>query len=142
MTAGLISDGPSGSMAGMVTSWFVDAPEPHLVGHRCRDCATVAFPPTLVACPSPDCSGGQLEETPLSRRGRVWSYAVNHYPPPEPYVRPDPFEPYTVVAVELEAERLVVLGQLEGDAVAVGDEVELVAGALADGEPVWKWRRA
>jgi uncharacterized OB-fold protein len=86
-------------------------------------------------------------ETPLSRRGRVWSFTTNHYEPPPPYVPPDPFVPYTVAAVELDTERLVVLGQVAGDTdgLRVGDEMELVVDRLfaADDhdETVWKWKR-
>ena len=84
----------------------------------------------------------------LGRRGTVWSYATNHYQPPEPYVAPDPFEPYTVVAVELPDEQMVVLGQLaEGvdpTTITVGTEVELVVGTLYEDDEheyvVWKWR--
>ena len=50
--------------------------------------------------------------TPLSRRGRVWSYTENHYAPPPPYVAADPFEPYALAAVELDDEGIVVLGQV------------------------------
>ena len=55
----------------------------------------------------------ELEEVALSRTGKLWSYTTNHYKPPEPYVAPDPFTPYTVAAVELIEERIVVLGQLD-----------------------------
>lgn len=124
-----------------VEGWFtLDPEEPRLLGLRCTSCGTVAFPPTVTTCPSPDCAGDALVEHPLSRRGTVWSYATNHYAPPPPYVPPDPFVPYTVVAVELAAEQLTVLGQLVEGEVAVGDEVELVLGTLADGATVWMWR--
>ena len=83
----------------------------------------------------------------LSRRGRVWSYTTNHYEPPAPYVSPDPFVPYTVVAVELETEQMVVLGPLATGAdpstLRVGMEVELVLGPLYEDDEheyvVWQW---
>lgn len=49
--------------------------------------------------------------TPLSRTGRVWSYTENRYAPPPPYRAAEPFEPYALVAVELETEGIIVLGQ-------------------------------
>ncbi len=60
---------------------------------------------------------------------------------------PDPFEPYTVCAVELERERMVVLGQLatcaDASQLEVGMEMELVLGPLfSDDEHeyvVWQW---
>ena len=83
----------------------------------------------------------------LSRTGRLWSWTTNHYAPPEPYVSPDPFVPYTVCAVELEREQMVVLGPLatgaDPAALALGMEMELVLGPLfTDDEHeyvVWQW---
>jgi uncharacterized OB-fold protein len=128
-----------------VEGWFTTGDEPHLMGRRCAACGTIAFPPTVTRCPNPDCGGTGLEPVELSRRGTIWSYTVNHYAPPPPYAAADPFEPFGVAAVELSEERMIVLGQIAGDAssVAVGDEVELVVDALdpADGRLlVWKWR--
>ena len=127
----------------VVEGWFSEEPEPHLIGRRCTACGTSVFPPVAVRCPYPSC-GGELEDAALSRRGRVWSFTINHYAPPPPYVAPDPFEPFGVAAVELAEERMIVLGQVEGDAteLSIGDEVELVIGALSDGAAVWKWRKA
>ena len=68
-------------------------------------------------------------------------------PNPPPYMSPDPFEPYTVAAVELEAEKMVVLGMVDGadsETLAVGRRVELVLGTLFEDDDheylVWKWR--
>ena len=87
---------------------------------------------------------------PLSRRGTVWSYTDARYQPPPPYIpRTDPYEPFALAAVELEAEGLVVLGQVaDGYGVAdlrVGTEVELVVEPLYtddDGttRTTWRWR--
>jgi uncharacterized OB-fold protein len=125
-----------------VEGWFSSEPEPHLIGKRCASCGTAVFPPLAVRCPNPLC-GGDLEEAALSRTGRVWSLTINHYAPPPPYVAADPFEPFGVAAVELDEERMIVLGQVEGDAskLAIGDEVEVVIGELSDGTPVWKWAK-
>lgn len=131
-----------------IEGWFAAEPEPHLIGGRCTTCGTVVFPANRLACPNPACAGHEFEPTPLGRRGRVWSFATNHYPPPEPYIAPDPFVPYTVVAAELLDEKLVVLGQLadgsDPSQLAVGGEVELTVGALYQEEDgtvrtVWKW---
>lgn len=105
------------------------ADQPTLIGSRCPDCGTYVFPPRDGACPNPACSSDRLEPAPLSRRGRIWSYTENQYAPPPPYVAADPFEPYALAAVELEAEGLIVLGQVsKGVAAAdlsVGMEMEL-----------------
>ena len=130
-----------------VDGWFtMDEADPRLLGNRCTSCGTVFFPKASFACRNPSCDGTEFEDVPLSNRGRVWSYTTNHYAPPAPYMSPDPFEPYSVAAVELADEKLVVLGQVEGgaDGLRVGAEVELVLSPLFtddDGEHmVWKWK--
>ena len=130
-----------------VEGWFtMDEAEPHLIGNRCTTCGTVFFPAAALACRNPSCDGTEFEEARLSGRGKVWSYTTNHYAPPAPYVSPDPFVPYSVAAVELDEEKLVVMGQVEGDAdsLRVGAEVELVLSTLFEDDAgehvVWKWK--
>ena len=86
-----------------------------------------------------------MEEFPLPRRGRVWSYTNACYPPPAPYVAAQPYEPVTLAAVELDEVGIVVLGQVRGltvDQLAVGMELELTSGPLADGPLMWMWGQA
>ena len=128
--------------------WLRDGAEPALLGTRCRSCGAYLFPRERFACRNPGCAGRDLEEVPLSRRGRLWSYTSNCYPPPPPYPAPTPFEPYAIAAVELEREKMVVLGQvvpgIGPEALEVGMEMELVADALYEDDAhqylVWKWR--
>ncbi|MGW2862826.1 Zn-ribbon domain-containing OB-fold protein [Streptomyces sp. NPDC001205] len=135
-----------------VTGWFTDTegPDFRLLGTRCTACACVFFPREDSFCRNPGCAGGELEEVPLSPRGRLWSYTDGRYRPPAPYVS-DPhtaWEPTTLVAVELAAERMVVLGQAAPGVrtadLAVGMEVEVVPGVLnEDAETTWTtwhWR--
>ena len=82
-------------------------------------CGTYVFPPRDGACPNPSCDSDELLPTPLSRSGNVWSYAENRYAPPLPYRASDPFEPYALVAVQLEAEGIIVLGQAPKGILAV-----------------------
>src|SRR5690606_4338263 len=99
-------------------------------------------------CRNPACRGTEFEDVPLSRRGRLWSFTDNRYPPPAPYVAAEPFVPYIVAAVEVEKEQMVVLGQVtSGVAIQdlrAGQEMELVIDTLnedADAEYlIWKWR--
>jgi uncharacterized protein len=132
----------------VVEGWFtLDEERPRLLGTRCSACG-VRFFPKVAACRNPECGHGELEEVPLSRRGRVWSLTDNRYPPPPPYVAPDPFEPYAIAAVELADERMVVLGQMDPGVdtanLGLGTEVELTLGTLYEDEDheyvVWKWR--
>ncbi|MGW2722513.1 Zn-ribbon domain-containing OB-fold protein [Streptomyces sp. NPDC001492] len=135
----------------MVDGWFTgDGDGFRLLGTRCTSCGSVFFPREDSHCRNPGCAGGALEEVPLSRGGRIWSYTDSRYRPPSPYVtNPElPWEPYALIAVELESERIVVLGQAApGVTVAdltVGMEVEVVPGVLhEDTETVWTtwhWR--
>lgn len=130
-----------------VDGWFTTEAEPRLIGARCPACATYAFPPELFACPNPRCeSDAELERVPLSSRGRIWSFVVNHYAAPPPALSPDPFEPYAVAAVELAEERLVILGRVaEGvsfDALKIGTEMAILVEPIIPGadELVWKWK--
>ena len=127
-----------------VEGWFTTSEPYTLIGAKCTGCGTVVFPPRSGSCPSPDCDGTELEPTPLSRKGKVWSYTENHYAPPPPYVAADPFEPYALAAVELEAEGIVILGQVATGVMAadlsIGQEVEVDLQVLyRDDEGVDHW---
>lgn len=129
----------------VAVGWFTGEGDGfRLLGTRCSACASVFFPREDTFCRNPGCAGGELVEVPLSRRGRVWSYTDGRYRFPSPYVSdPElPWVPRTLIAVELAAERMVVLGQgvpgLTVADLAVGMEMEAVPGVLhEDAETVW-----
>lgn len=128
----------------VVAGWFTEGTvekDFRLLGTRCCACSSVFFPRQDTFCRNPGCTGGELVEVPLSRRGTVWSYTDGRYRPPAPYISdPDaPWEPYVLIAVELAAERMVVLGQAApgvgiGD-LTVGMTVEVVPGVLNEDAP-------
>lgn len=131
-----------------IHGWFTeDESRPHLIGSRGVDTGSYFFPPSLAVSANPEAPFEDREQVMLSRSGRVWSWTTNHYAPPEPYVAPDPFVPYTVLAVELDEEQMVVLGPLATAAdpaeLEIGMEVELVLGTLYEDEEhsytVWQW---
>ena len=93
-----------------------------------RSRAATSGRPAIATSGNPAQPGEEREEALLSRRGRLWSWTTNHYAPPEPYVAPDPFVPYTVCAVELDAEQMVVLGGL-----ATGADPDAARGRHGDG---------
>ena len=101
-------------------------------------------------CRNPDCSGTEFDEVELSRTGRIWSYTNACYEPPEPFVAPKPFEPFAIAAVELELEKMIVLGQVVrgvgAESLEVGMPMELVLETLyRDGDTeklIWKWKPA
>jgi uncharacterized protein len=133
-----------------VEGWFTlgESGAPALLGSRCAACGTYAFPAEAQFCRNPDCVSQEFETVELSRRGRIWSYTDARYQPPPPYVAADPYVPFCLAAVELAAEKLVVMGQVSAgvtvDDLKVGDEVELVVDALyTEGDHeylVWKWQ--
>lgn len=120
-----------------------------LIGTRCVDSGTYFFPPERVMSRAPGYADSELVEVELSTTGRLWSYTDAQYQPPEPFIPlSDPYQPYCLAAVELEKEKLVVLGQVVPgvtiDDLQVGMEMELVAGTLYEDDDneyiVWKWR--
>jgi uncharacterized OB-fold protein len=132
-----------------IDGWFTIGDQPALLGNRCTSCGTVFFPKASFFCRNPACDGEDFAETPLSRRGRVWSYTDAQYQPPPPYVPTDgEHTPFAIAAVELADEQMVVLGQVArgygADDLAVGQPVELVIETLfSDDEHdylVWKWQ--
>ena len=134
-----------------IDGWFtMDPVQPHLLGSRCTSCGTYFFPRQSSFCRNPDCAGTEFEDVELSRTGRIWSYTNACYEPPEPFVAPKPFEPFAIAAVELELEKMIVLGQVVrgvgAESLEVGMPMELVLETLyRDGDTeklIWKWKPA
>jgi uncharacterized OB-fold protein len=143
------------SRAPAIEGWFTTGDAPALLGTRCERCGSIFFPREPSFCRNPHCDsdGNSLVECELSRQGRVWSYTNAAFQPPPPYIpRTDPYEPFALAAVELEAEGLVVLGQLADgygcDDVTIGTPVELVVEPLYDDAETgttyltWRWKPA
>lgn len=132
----------------VLEGWFTLGEKPQLLGSRCAACGTYYFPKLKTFCRNPDCAGETFEDTPLSRTGKVWSYTNAAYQPPEPYVQvdKDSFKPFAIAAVELEKEKMVVLGQVANGVsckqLRAGMEMELVLEPLVDGKLTWKWKPA
>jgi len=134
-----------------IEGWYtLDADAPALLGSRCDKCGTYFFPKQFTYCRNPHCDSTDFTEVPLSRQGTLWSYTNACYQPPEPFVAPDPFEPYAIAAVHLETEQMVVLGQVADglgvEDLKVGMPMELVLDVLhpdPEGDKLtWKWRPA
>ena len=112
-----------------------DPEAPQLVGSRCNDCGEVAFP-KQDGCPS--CTGSATEEILLARRGKLWTYTIQHFPPPVPPFKGDPesFQPFGVGYVEL-PEGLRVEGRLtecDPDRLAIGMDMEVVLEKFMDSD--------
>jgi hypothetical protein len=132
-----------------IEGWYtLDESNPKLLGSRCDSCGTYFFPKQDGFCRNPHCEGTEFSEVALSSSGTLWSYTNACYQPPEPFVAPDPFEPYAIAAVHLEKEQMVVLGQVVSgvavDALEVGMPMQLVLETLHEDEDgdrvIWKWQ--
>jgi len=134
----------------VLEGWFtLDQAEPHLLGSQCQSCQTYYFPKLrgeALFCRNPDCNGEQFDEVELSRTGKLWSFTNAMYEPPKPYVAAEPHVPYSIAAVELDREKMIVLGAvidgIDVTELEVGMEMELVLEELHDGKTTWKWRPA
>ena len=131
-----------------IEGWFTTDPEnPALIGTQCASCSAIFFPRESSYCRNPDCQGREFVDIELSRTGTIWSFTDNRYEPPSPYVSPEPFVPYTIAAVELAAEQIVVLGQvvagIDIEQLHAGMPVELVLGTLYEDDEneylIWRW---
>jgi uncharacterized OB-fold protein len=132
-----------------IDGWFTLDDEPRLIGTRCSESGTVFFPPETTMSRAPGHATATLEPVELSRTGKLWSYTNAGYQPPDPYIPvSDPYEPFFIAAVELDAEKMVVLGAcpagVTGDELRVGTDMELVLDTLYTDDDheyvVWKWQ--
>ena len=131
-----------------IDGWFTTGSEPRLLGSQCSECNTYFFPKETTYCRNPGCQSTEFKEVELSRTGTIWSYTEHYYKPPAPYIADEPFEPYTIAAVELANEKLVVLGQIASGVkhsdLKAGMQVELVVERAYDLEDtehtMWKWK--
>ncbi len=101
---------------------------PQLIGSRCTECGIVTFP-AQDSCPR--CASTAMAEHLLPRRGRLWAWTTQDFPPPSPpYTGPTgrDFVPFGVGFVELPDEVKVEtrLTVADPDALAIGMEMELV----------------
>jgi uncharacterized OB-fold protein len=97
----------------------------HLLGTLCRGCGAHYFPRSL-SCRNPRCEDKHLEQIALSRRGRLYSYTVQHYRPP-PLFRREPWKPYALGVIELPENIRVIalLADVEFEALCIDLPMEL-----------------
>jgi uncharacterized OB-fold protein len=107
---------------------FTDAAgEPRLIGSRCRECGVIAFP-RQSSCPR--CTSLDVYEHLLQRRGTLWSWTIQCFPPKSPPYAvedSDAFQPYGVGYVELPDEVRVEarLTECDPDRLRIGMPMEL-----------------
>jgi len=109
-----------------VFTWPSD--DPQLIGSRCAACGIVTFP-SQASCPR--CAATDMTEHLLPRRGRLWAWTTQEFPPPSPpYAGPRgaDFVPFAVGYVALAGEVKVEarLAGTDPDGLVPGMEMELV----------------
>ena len=109
-----------------IFTWPSEAPR--LIGSRCKKCGIITFH-SQDSCPR--CASPDMGEQLLSRRGRLWAWTTQHFPPPSPpYAGPrgEAFVPFGVGYVELPGEVKVEtrLTETDPERLAPGIEMELV----------------
>lgn len=123
-----------------VFTWPSD--DPALIGTRCTNCGNHTFP-AQSGCPK--CTGSDMEQVELSRRGTLWTWTVQGFPPKAPPYAgdadPKTFEPFGVGYVELPGQVKVEARLTEADPakLSIGMEMELTLvplGTDADGNEV------
>jgi uncharacterized OB-fold protein len=109
------------ALAPEISTWPTD--DPQLIGSTCADCGATTFP---VQRRCPKCSGAQMSETLLPRRGTLVAWTTQGFPPGPPYKGPTggDFAPFGVGLVQL------------GDDYGEGDDAVIrVEGRLTVNDP-------
>lgn len=108
---------------GLLTTPLASIEKVRLVGSKCGKCGEVSLG-KRVQCAN--CGATRLEEMPLSKKGKLWTYTVIRHKPPGDYKGPDPFAPFGLGLVEL-PEGIRVLSPIQADPekIKVGMELEL-----------------
>jgi uncharacterized OB-fold protein len=118
---------------------FEDTDEgPRLIGSECSRCGVVTFPEQR-SCPR--CTSVDVHRRRLGRRGTLWSWTIQCFPPKSPpYAGEigDGFEPYGVGYVELAGEVRVEARLTENDPerLEIGMAMQLTLVPAPDGESV------
>lgn len=116
------------ALAPDISTW--PAENPQLIGSRCGSCSATTFP---VQDRCPRCSGAEMSEVLLPRRGTVVAWTTQGFPPGPPYAGPtgNDFVPFGMGLVQLGLGKDAVIrveGRLtENDPAKLqfGQEVEL-----------------
>ncbi len=98
----------------------------YLIGRKCKGCGTYFWPDFNNPTPRsicPLCYSQDIEEVPLSTRGKVWSYAISYELYPD-----TPFPP-PLIAAEVELPETVgvttAIVECDPGEIKIGMEVEL-----------------
>jgi uncharacterized OB-fold protein len=121
-----MSEIPSRAVDPILFDW--PAPEPALKASRCLTCSTLAFPAST-SCRH--CGAIKVAQELLPRRGRLWTWTIQHFMPKAPYrthETPATFTPYGLGYIELPGALCIESRLTENDPhkLHIGLEMELV----------------
>ena len=115
-------------------TWPAD--EPQLIGSRCTTCGIVTFP-AQGSCPR--CASTEMAEHLLARRGRLWAWTTQDFPPPSPPfagARGKEFVPFGVGYVDLGDVKVETrLTESDPARLEIGMEMELVVVPFRNDDP-------
>jgi uncharacterized OB-fold protein len=114
-----------------------------LLASRCPRCNDVSFP-ARASCRNPDCDGLKTKAFHIEGTGRLISYTIQHYAPPGPFGRVEPYKPIAIGLVEFEAGIgiLGVIAGWSGGAISLGGKASLRDWTLyrdEDGQDIVGW---
>ena len=109
-----------GALEPIAEGLWSNEPEPRLIAGRRRSDGVLVFP-----CPT-GAAAEDYEPVALPRRGTLWSWTIQSFPPKSPpYAGPADFAPFAVGYVQL-GDALIVQGRLTGlEGLEIGMEMQL-----------------
>ena len=116
-----------------MTALFTEGDAPQLVGSRCADCGVMTFP-AQADCPR--CMSERMERALFDRRGALWTFTTQEFPPKSPpFAAGAEFAPYAVGYVEFAGQARVEGRLTESDPanLRIGMEMETVVVPFGDG---------
>ena len=108
------------ALAPDISTWPDESPQ--LIGSRCGSCGATTFP---VQQWCPRCSGGEMSELLLPRRGTLVAWTTQGFPPGAPYAGPTGEDRLVVVAAGVAA--LPVCASAVTDSMAARANVRLAS---------------
>jgi uncharacterized OB-fold protein len=106
---------------------FTESPDAQLIGSRCTACGIVTFP-SQDSCPR--CASTDMAQHLLARRGTLWAWTTQDFPPPAPPyggATGKAFVPFGIGYVDLGDVKVETrLTEANPEALQIGMDMELV----------------
>jgi uncharacterized OB-fold protein len=106
---------------------FTEPPDAQLIGSRCNACGIVTFP-SQDSCPR--CASTDMAQHLLARRGTLWAWTTQDFPPPAPPyggATGKAFIPFGIGYVDLGDVKVETrLTEVNPEALQIGMDMELV----------------